>query len=353
MNLESAEFPNSSTFNCNEFEAQRISAVPKTRLTMAMASKQNTIVHPGDKPYSISNAQERFDYWWHYANSQKLQEPEYLLPKAYLKTEIRPFSYETTVKVEKADEQLEREVQSLGPWAYQMEFKGSNVSTLGRRDDREWKYHRYRGSLLVRNIQALLGAGFDGFSILDVACHCGPFALEFAYLGAARVVGIDLRPENVRQAQWLASTYKINNAAFSQDNVRNLNRYRGFDIAFCAGLFYHLTFPIEFIQSLRDCCEDFVIFDSATHKEPLSAFHVIVNKDPDYSAEGESNYELHPTYRAVIDCLLSVGFEDVIELIGSDGKDVWGYSEGITRSFLAFKKGSKSLQSIRAKLDIC
>jgi len=317
-----------------------------------MAIKENPTVHRRNKHYEAANGQERFNDWWAFASSNQLYQTEYLLPTAHLNTDIKPFTYEAEVTVTKSAEQLKAEIEKLAPWAYQMEFKGSNVTTLGRRDDREWRYHRYRGSLLVRNVKDLLGPSFTQLSVLDVACHCGPFSLEFAYLGSPRVVGIDLRPENIRQAQWLASVYGISNVMFLCDNVRNLDRYRGFDIGFCGGLFYHLTFPLEFLKNLHDCCDDFVVFDSLSHREPFSGFHLVMNKDVNYSAEGETSYELHPTYRAIVDCLMTVGFADVIELVGSDGKDVWAYGDGVTRSFLAFKKGSKSLPTIRARLAI-
>ncbi len=59
-----------------------------------------------------------------------------------------------------------------------------------------------------------------------------------------------------------------------------------------------------------------------------------------------------PTYRAVIDLLLSVGFSYILEIIGTDGKSVWGYEEGITRSFVAFKKGSKFIELFKQKLSL-
>lgn len=110
------------------------------------------------------------------------------------------------------------------------------------------------------------------------------------------MTAFDLRQENIRQAQWLASTFVVSGIEFRVENARNLSKYTGFDIVSYGGLFYHPTFPTEFTRDLFNCCNGFVIFDTAAHTDPLLAFHLIVNKDVDYSAEGEPHYEFHPTY---------------------------------------------------------
>jgi 2-polyprenyl-3-methyl-5-hydroxy-6-metoxy-1,4-benzoquinol methylase len=316
-----------------------------------VANKQNDKVHAQSAPYTLANGQERFNTWWGFAEGAGLHQVEYLLPLAEIKTIVAPFTFEKR-KVTKGESQLQQEIQKLGPWAYQIEFDGVEVSTLGRRAEEDWAYHRYRSSLLVQNVKKILGSQFSKKSVLDVACHCGPFAIEFANLGAGAVTAFDLRLENIRQAQWLASTFGVSGIEFRVENARNLSKYTGFDIVFCGGLFYHLTFPTDFMRDLFNCCNDFVIFDTMAHTDPLSAFHLIVNKDVGYSAEGETHYEFHPTYRAVIDTIKSAGFEEVIEVVGTDRHDVLHYQHGVVRSFLAFKPGSESLPAFRRTLDI-
>jgi SAM-dependent methyltransferase len=197
----------------------------------------------------------------------------------------------------------------------------------------------------------VIGEEYKNNSVLDVGCACGLFAMEFAHQGAARVVGIDLRDGNIKQAQWLANTYRIPNVAFMVENARNVNRFTGFDIVFCAGLFYHITFPMEFVKSIFDCCTDFLVFDTLLHNHPISAFNLMLGRDIDYAAEGETTYEFHPSYRAVIDSLMAVGFSNVIEIVGTQGRELGGYGNATTRSFLAFKPGSKSYPLFRDSLN--
>jgi len=317
---------------------------------MAMAVNYNSTVYPAGFIGDPLESDRWFTCWNAYATRQKLLERERLLPEARLPTTIEPFTYEVSNPIGISDEQLLHGIKRLGKWDYQMEFRGSVVSTRGERHERDWKYHRYRGSLLVRNLAELLGDNLSKLSVLDIGCHCGPFSLEFAQLGAGRVLGLDLRTENIDKGRWLAETYGIRNVEFKVENARNLRSYRGFDIVFCGGLLYHLTFPIDFLATVFECCDDFLVFDTLTHKEPISAFHLVQYKDVSYSAEGETHYELHPTYRAVVDCLRSTGFEDVIELVGSDASDVSLYQDGLTRSFIASKHASKSWSGLKDNL---
>ena len=277
-----------------------------------------------------------------------MHQVEYLLPLAEIRTTVAPFTFEKK-EVMKEESQLRQEIEKLGPWAYQFEFDGVEASTRGQRYEGDWTYHRYRSSLLVQSVRTILGSQFAKKSVVDVACHCGPFAIEFANLGAGAVTGFDLRQENIRQAQWLASTYGVSGVAFRVENARNLSKYTGFDIVFCGGLFYHPTFPMEFMRDLFNCCNDVVIFDTVAHADPLSAFHLIVNKDVNYTAEGETHYEFHPTYRAVIDTIKSAGFEEVIEVIGTGRDKVPHYQHGVLRSFFLFKPGSESLPAFRRR----
>jgi 2-polyprenyl-3-methyl-5-hydroxy-6-metoxy-1,4-benzoquinol methylase len=314
--------------------------------------RQNRLVHPTNENFDVRNSQQRFERWWAFAESQKLHETEFLLPTAVVQSDIRQFTYETDANVIKSDVQLAAELTTLGDWAYQMEFKDRSSSTLGNRHEREWVFHRYRGSVLVRSVMNVLQERANDLSLLDVACHCGPFALEYAYLGMGSVTGIDLRGANVAQARWLGETYGVKNVAFIQDNVRNVANYPRHDVIFCGGLLYHVTFPVELMLDLHKCCNEFIVFDTAAAKDPLSAFILVLHKDTNYSAEGESSFEFQPTYRAVVDLLMSVGFEFVIEIVGTRSSEVWGYQEGITRSFIAFKKGSKYTSLFRREMRV-
>ncbi len=136
-----------------------------------MANKQNDKVHAQSAPYTLANGQERFTAWWAFAEGSGLHQVEYLLPLAEIRTTVGPFTFEKR-KVSKTESQLRQEIEKLGPWAYQFEFDGVEVSTRGQHYEGDWDYHRYRSSLLVQSVRMILGSQFTKKSVLDVWPLC-------------------------------------------------------------------------------------------------------------------------------------------------------------------------------------
>ena len=283
----------------------------------------------------------RFSYWWAWAGARGLNEPEFLFPQLRVPTEIAPFTFERRFADSGLPPPSAREIGAKAPWAYQIEF-GKDISTLGVRQDAEWRYHRYRASLLVETAAAIAGDDIGRLSVLDVASHCGVFSLEMAERGFKHVDGIDLRDQNIDQARFLADVFRIRNVSFSRMNVWDCDQLRARDVVFCGGLLYHVTYPMKLLSNLYDLTSNFLIFDTLTHKYPFSGFHLVCNKDTKYSAEGEFHYELHPTYRAVCDGLQAVGFRHIYELIG-DPTGVPNYDTCNVRSFVAAKHDDSHL----------
>jgi hypothetical protein len=292
---------------------------------------------------------DRFSHLWFWTQQNGLNEPEYVMPQVRVETCIAPFAFETRFIEAGAQAPEPHLVESLGPWAYKVEF--GTRSTLGVRHNADYIYHRYRSSLLVDTASAIAGDHRSGLTVLDVACHCGVFSLQFAERGFRHVHGVDLRQENVRQAEYLRNTFGVSNVVFSQGNARDLNSLPAADVVFCGGLLYHVTFPIELLYSLWTKTREFLVLDTLTHKHPFSGFHLVCNKDVNYSAEGEFSYELHPTYRAVCDALYAVGFKVVYELVGSGAANVPNYDSGNVRSFIAAKSDRGLLPDFVERLN--
>jgi hypothetical protein len=55
------------------------------------------------------------------------------------------------------------------------------------------------------------------------------------------------------------------------------------------------------------------------------------------TAEGRESYELHPTYRAVIDTIRHAGFREIFEVVGRSEIPHDLYAAGSRRCFLAIK----------------
>jgi hypothetical protein len=284
----------------------------------------------------------RFCMW---ADASGFSEPEFLLPVIRRETTIQSFRFERRFAISPAARPAKQTVDSMGPWEYQIDWSG--VSTRERKGDWsdlwvewDWKVHRYRSSLLIDLAAELAGAARGQMSVLDAACHCGIFTLEFAEAGFGSVSGLDLRPENIRQAQFLAQTFQCRNVVFEAANVRDL-RGRRADIVFCGGLLYHVTFPVELMADLFDAAGELLILDSLCQNHPFSGFHLYGGKDIQRSLEGDNTIELVPTYRAIIDLMRAAGFSSIYEIIGDRWEQIPFYKKRQIRSFVAAKPASR------------
>jgi SAM-dependent methyltransferase len=279
----------------------------------------------------------RFCIW---AKRHGLSAPEYLLPIIGRRTTIQPFRFERRFAAEKCTPPARDAINAVGPWAYQIDWNGVTTRAIDEALEFDWRVHRYRSSLLVDFAAEVVDSTVCHTSVLDVACHCGVFSLEFAEAGFRSVRGVDLRPENVRQAEFLRDTFLCKNVDFEVANVRELRGTTSADIVLCAGLLYHVTFPVELMSDLFAVTKEFLILDSICQNHPFSGFHIYDGKDPNFSLEGDKQIELVPTYRAVIDLLRNVGFQEIYELIGEHAGEVALYKDRSIRSLVAVKPGS-------------
>ncbi len=213
---------------------------------------------------------------------------------------------------------LKAEIARLQPWGYGIQLR-PGITTAKH----EESLHRmiYRSHLITGTVRTILGDSIRDSSFLDLACNHGYFSVEAAFHGAKKVLGVDLRAENIAKANLLKNYFKTENVEFRVQNAYELDPSEKFDVVYNLGLFYHITDPFRLMQHTYDKCDKFAVIDSIMHKEPVSAFLQMVNKDVSYHAEGEFVVELHPTYRAMIDLMHAVGFKNVQEVVPVDKAD--------------------------------
>jgi 2-polyprenyl-3-methyl-5-hydroxy-6-metoxy-1,4-benzoquinol methylase len=305
-------------------------------------------IYRGNPGASLADQTSRYANFCNWADANGHNAVEYLLPQIHVPTEISPFLFEQRFARQERTPPGVDQIEALAPWDYQIEF--GPVTTRPWRLMMEWGFHRYRASMLLGLAAEIAGEQRSRLSVLDVACHCGVFSLEFAERGFGSVRGLDIRPENIRQAQFLAETFHISNVGFELANARDLRSAAPADILFCGGLLYHVTFPMELFENIYGRTREFAIVDTLMQKHPFSGFHLVCSKDTGKSFEGETHYELMPTYRAVIDALHAVGFEEVYEVLGDKAAEVPFYQDHSVRSFVAVKNRSGLFGGFRAKI---
>lgn len=113
-----------------------------------------------------------------------------------------------------------------------------------------------------RCLQVLYPQGFEGLRIADLACLEGGYTVEFARLGFAEALGVEVRASNFANCMFVKGRVDLPNLRFVQDDVWNLEKYGTFDVIFCGGILYHLDGPKRFIELMARAVRKAVIINT-------------------------------------------------------------------------------------------
>ena len=109
---------------------------------------------------------------------------------------------------------------------------------------------------------------FSGKTVLDAGCNAGYYSFVAKTRGAKRVVGVELDPHYVRQAQYLSNLLGLD-VEFINEDVHWIDANLGtFDIVICTGLMYHIPDPTNVLSKLSAVCTDTILIESALLLDP-------------------------------------------------------------------------------------
>lgn len=112
-----------------------------------------------------------------------------------------------------------------------------------------------------RIINALFAPNLDNVRLVDLGCLEGGYAVEFARLGL-HVTGIDVRQSNIDACNYVKSRINVKSLTFIRDNAWQLSTYGPFDVVFCAGVFYHIENPRQFMGLLFKNCKKLLFLET-------------------------------------------------------------------------------------------
>jgi len=152
-------------------------------------------------------------------------------------------------------------VDKFGPWTASNIHLGDHCYTIGEKiQGDEIKLRR-----ILQVVSDTTRRPLKSLRLLDLACHEGIYAIEFARHGAS-VLGIEGRQAHLEKATFVKDALSLNNVDFVQDDVRNLSKdkYGSFDVVLCLGILYHLDVPdvFAFIERIGEVCQDVAIIDT-------------------------------------------------------------------------------------------
>ena len=164
---------------------------------------------------------------------------------------------------------LDELVDKYGEWTYDIPLP-HDVWTRGNRGVPFMRLKR-----ILQAAHDLSTKPLSQCRVLDLACLDGQIAIEFA-LQDAQTVGIEIREENIKKAEFCKNALGLDNLSFLQDNVRNISSkvHGTFDVIVCSGILYHLTAAdaVALIEAMHQMCSRLVIIDTHTAQNAEGEF---------------------------------------------------------------------------------
>jgi SAM-dependent methyltransferase len=229
------------------------------------------------------------------------------------------------------------EFERLAPWMYHIAVGDCSTSDFPHTyTDGSEHMNNLRSELITGTISELYQSRIQNMTVLDIGCNCGVFSFDVAGLGAKKVVGIDVVRRNVDQAKLLRELLQFENVEFHQANLKDLAPEK-FDIVLNLGVMHHLSTPYETMSLCHAIAREICIVDTICHKECFSGFFATYKPRKEWGIDGDTIFELQPTYRAIVDLINLVGFRKIQEIISSDAVNMDLYKDLIRRCLCCFK----------------
>ncbi|WP_347158499.1 TIGR04290 family methyltransferase [Pontibacter chitinilyticus] len=153
---------------------------------------------------------------------------------------------------------MHQEIEQLGPWFHNLHLPNGEQTvpnhTLGDFPAFKWA-----------EIEPYIPADLSGWEVLDVGCNAGFYSIELAKRGA-NVLGIDVDPHYLRQAEWAAKQFGLQDKIeLKQMQVYDVARLdRQFDLVWYMGVLYHLRYPLLSLDILSQKTRRMMVFQTLT-----------------------------------------------------------------------------------------
>jgi tRNA (mo5U34)-methyltransferase len=153
---------------------------------------------------------------------------------------------------------LRNEIESLGPWFHNLHLP-NGVQTAPENSYGDFPQFKWD------DIKHHIPADLSGMTALDIGCNAGFYTFELAKRGA-QVLGIDLDPHYLRQADWAAMQMGLRDKVqFRQMQVYDLAKLdEQFDVIIFMGVFYHLRYPMLALDIVTQKLKKFMVFQTLT-----------------------------------------------------------------------------------------
>ena len=153
-------------------------------------------------------------------------------------------------------EQTKKDIEKLRPWFHNLHLP-NRVNTAPNHFFGD--FPSFKWEQLKKHVPKDL----SNWKVLDIGCNAGFYTFELAKRGA-QVLGIDLDPHYLRQAEWAAKVFGLEERVeFRQMQVYDLWKLEEkFDLVWFMGVFYHLRYPMLALDIIADKVSKLLMFQT-------------------------------------------------------------------------------------------
>lgn len=157
--------------------------------------------------------------------------------------------------------------------------------------------HSTRAELIEPAVRDTLARSAEA-TALDLACSEGWFAHKLLDWGARSVVGVDIRPQNIRRAELMRQHFKIapERLALQQANIYDLpiSSDEQFDVVLLLGLVYHVEDPMGALRRARARTRTLMVVESQLTRQASPILHGWGSSDSIEEAPGSFATRVEP-----------------------------------------------------------
>jgi tRNA (mo5U34)-methyltransferase len=148
------------------------------------------------------------------------------------------------------------DIEALGPWFHNIHLPDGRQTAPGHGygDFPAFKWNK---------VQHSIPQDLRGWTVLDVGCNAGFYALELAKRGA-RVTALDLEPLYLEQARWVVQQCGLQDRieVVEGDAYGLINSDDAYDLVWFTGVFYHLKYPVLALDLVRRATRRLMMFQT-------------------------------------------------------------------------------------------
>jgi tRNA (mo5U34)-methyltransferase len=181
-------------------------------------------------------------------------------------------SAEVPQKRTKTKAELQAEIEALAPFHHTIDLP-HGLSTFVPSHARQERDRTRMQTLIAHAWPRILeacGGTLAGKRVLDIACNCGGFSTYAAKAGAKYVLGIDIEPHYLKQANFIRETLDLQNLEFQQMSLDELDpeKHGVFDLVLCFGILYHLESPVLSLKRISAVTSKVLVVDTSLLRVP-------------------------------------------------------------------------------------